>query len=118
VSVESTDETTARARELGASVLIEPRDIGAPDALVGRMALLADPQGARPTWRQRSTSAVRRAQELAGEVVVLPTATVPGDIAVVHDPAGRRIRPLRPRDRALAPAQAELQHHARVIGRP
>jgi uncharacterized protein len=172
VSVESADDTTARARELGASVLIEPRDIGAPDALVGRMALLADPQGAPvalwqagfhigaqvvndvgtmvwntlsttdvdaaksfygelfgwttepfeddagdywnfrnregwlngglmavqtpdtpPSWRVMFTvldvqDTVRRARELGGDVLVVPTQTVIGDVAVVHDPAG------------------------------
>jgi uncharacterized protein len=172
VSVESVDDTVARARELGAGVLIEPRDIGEPGALVGRMALLTDPQGAPvalwqpglhigaqvvnevgamvwntlsttdvdaarsfygelfgwttepfeddagdywnfrnrdgwlngglmavptpdmpPSWRVLFTvhdvqDAVRRAKELGGDVVVLPTSTALGDIAVVHDPAG------------------------------
>jgi predicted enzyme related to lactoylglutathione lyase len=46
VSVESATDTAARARELGGSVPIEPRDVGPPEAGVGRMALLADPQGA------------------------------------------------------------------------
>jgi uncharacterized protein len=46
VSVESADDTAARARELGAAVTIEPREVGPPEAQVGLMALLADPEGA------------------------------------------------------------------------
>jgi uncharacterized protein len=172
VSVDSVDDEVSRARGLGATVLIEPRDIGVPEALVGRMALVADPQGApfalwqpglhigaqvvndvgamvwntlsttdvegatrfygelfgwttepfeddagdywnfrnregwlngglmgvptpdtAPAWRVLFTvpdvqHAVRRAGELGGHVVVLPTTTAVGDIAVVHDPAG------------------------------
>ena len=42
VWVDSADETTARAREAGGTVLAEPFDVG--DA--GRMAVIADPQGA------------------------------------------------------------------------
>jgi predicted enzyme related to lactoylglutathione lyase len=41
-AVADTDATVAKATELGASVLAEPMDL--PD--VGRMAALADPQGA------------------------------------------------------------------------
>jgi predicted enzyme related to lactoylglutathione lyase len=41
-SVADTDATVAKAKELGATVLAEPMDL--PD--VGRMAALADPQGA------------------------------------------------------------------------
>ena len=40
-AVEDTDATTARARELGAVVQVEPTDI-----TIGRYAVLADPQGA------------------------------------------------------------------------
>jgi uncharacterized protein len=46
VSVESADAAAGRAKELGAAVLIEPRDVGPPDVQVGRMAFLSDPQGA------------------------------------------------------------------------
>jgi predicted enzyme related to lactoylglutathione lyase len=172
VSVESADDTTARARELGATALIEPRDVGVPGVDVGRMALLADPQGAafalwQPglhigaqlvnevgamVWNQLATTdveaamafygelfgwttepfedatqaywnirnsagwlnggvmplpaedvpphwqvsfsvrdiqdIVRLAQELGGAVLLPPTSTAVGDIAVLRDPAG------------------------------
>lgn len=42
VGVPDVDATTARARELGATVMSEPRDI----PTVGRFAILKDPQGA------------------------------------------------------------------------
>ncbi|HEY4561352.1 MAG TPA: VOC family protein [Thermoanaerobaculia bacterium] len=42
VAVPDVDATTARARELGATVMVEPRDI----PTVGRYSVLADPQGA------------------------------------------------------------------------
>jgi predicted enzyme related to lactoylglutathione lyase len=43
VAVEDADATTARAKELGASALVEPMDV--PN--VGRIAVLSDPQGAQ-----------------------------------------------------------------------
>jgi uncharacterized protein len=42
VAVEDTDETTAKAKQLGGSALMEPMDV--PN--VGRIAVLRDPQGA------------------------------------------------------------------------
>jgi len=42
VGVPDVDATTARARELGATVMVEPRDI----PTVGRFSILNDPQGA------------------------------------------------------------------------
>jgi len=51
VAVDSCDETAARARDLGGTVVTEPFDI--PDA--GRMAVLRDPQGAFiPLWQRDS----------------------------------------------------------------
>src|SRR5690606_1868685 len=41
IAVEDVDKSAARLKELGGSVLMEPRDI--PD--VGRFAMVADPQG-------------------------------------------------------------------------
>ena len=46
VSVEDADATAARARDLGATVQIRPRDLGPPGVQVGRMAMIIDPQGA------------------------------------------------------------------------
>jgi uncharacterized protein len=45
ISVEDADAVTARARELGASVLLEPRAVS-DEAQIGRSGLLGDPQGA------------------------------------------------------------------------
>jgi len=42
VAVDNVDGTVARARELGASVLVEPMDV----PQVGRIAVLNDPQSA------------------------------------------------------------------------
>jgi len=42
VAVDNVDGTVARARELGASVLVEPMDV----PQVGRIAVLTDPQSA------------------------------------------------------------------------
>ena len=42
VAVEDVDATTAKAKELGGSVLAEPMDV----PTVGRIAVLRDPQGA------------------------------------------------------------------------
>jgi hypothetical protein len=41
VAVDDPDRTTAKAKELGASVLVEPMDV----PKVGRLAVLRDPQG-------------------------------------------------------------------------
>jgi len=52
VSVESADDTAARAAELGASVHAPPFDV----MDVGRMAVIADPQGAFfEIWEPRAT---------------------------------------------------------------
>jgi predicted enzyme related to lactoylglutathione lyase len=45
ISVEDADAVTARARELGASVPLEPRAVS-DEAEIGRSGLLEDPQGA------------------------------------------------------------------------
>jgi uncharacterized protein len=45
ISVEDADAVTARARELGASVLLEPRAVS-DEAQIGRSGLLGDPQDA------------------------------------------------------------------------
>jgi hypothetical protein len=42
VAVDDPDQTTAKAKELGASALMEPMDV----PKVGRLAVLSDPQGA------------------------------------------------------------------------
>jgi predicted enzyme related to lactoylglutathione lyase len=42
VAVEDTDATTAKAKELGGSTLMEPMDV----PTIGRIAVLSDPQGA------------------------------------------------------------------------
>ena len=42
IAVEDPDQTTATAKELGASVVLEPNDV----KQVGRLAILRDPQGA------------------------------------------------------------------------
>jgi predicted enzyme related to lactoylglutathione lyase len=88
VAVESVDAAAARSRELGARVLIEPRDVGPPDVQVGRMALLGDPQGASfalwqaglhrgaqlvndvgaMVWNQLATSDVDAAASFYGEL--------------------------------------------------
>jgi hypothetical protein len=46
VCVEDAAATCALATERGASVAMEPRDVGPPGVDVGRSALLADPEGA------------------------------------------------------------------------
>jgi uncharacterized protein len=46
VSVEDADAVSARARQLGASVPLEPREVS-DEAEIGRSGLLEDPQGAR-----------------------------------------------------------------------
>jgi hypothetical protein len=43
VAVEDPDATTAKAKELGGSALMEPMDV----PKVGRLAVLRDPQGAQ-----------------------------------------------------------------------
>jgi hypothetical protein len=42
VAVDDADRTTAKAKELGGSALVEPMDV----SNVGRIAVLRDPQGA------------------------------------------------------------------------
>jgi predicted enzyme related to lactoylglutathione lyase len=60
VSVESADETTAKARSLGAAVLEEPFD--AMDA--GRMAVFADPEGAIfCVWEARQQAGAGRVND-------------------------------------------------------
>jgi predicted enzyme related to lactoylglutathione lyase len=170
ISVEDADAVAAAARERGATVLLEPREVSDQD--VGRAAVIRDPQGAvfalwepgwhrgagvvnevgAMVWNQLATSdvdaaldfygplfgwttepfedgegdywnvrnrdgwenggmmalpaegvaphwqvsftvedagaAVARAEELGGGVILAPTQTAVGDIAVVHDPAG------------------------------
>lgn len=60
VAVEDADATTARAVGAGASVLVEPMDI--PDS--GRMAVLADPQGAVfALWQAADTIGAQRVND-------------------------------------------------------
>jgi len=52
ISVDSADESTAKARSLGGSVVAEPFDV----MELGRMAILKDPQGAMfAIWQPRTT---------------------------------------------------------------
>lgn len=64
VSVEDADAAVARAEELGGAVLLPPFDV----APVGRMALIADPQGA--------AVAVWQAGEMSGASVVNQTGAM------------------------------------------
>ena len=47
VCVTDTDATAQRATGLGAEVVVAPTDVGPPNAVAGRWAALADPDGAR-----------------------------------------------------------------------
>jgi uncharacterized protein len=84
VSVDDADATLERAREAGAAVVEEPRDVGP----AGRLAVLSDPQGATfglwqagefhgagvvndegaMVWQQLSTSDVAAAKDWYGEL--------------------------------------------------
>jgi uncharacterized protein len=62
VCVESADETAAKAKDAGGSVLMEPFDVG--DS--GRMAVLADPEGAAfCVWEARSFKGAQLVNEHA-----------------------------------------------------
>ena len=62
VWVENADETAAKVRAAGGTVLAEPFDVG--DA--GRMAVFADPEGAAfCVWQPRSTAARRSSTSTA-----------------------------------------------------
>ena len=62
ISVESADETAAKTKEAGGSVLIEPSDI--PSA--GRMAMLSDPSGAEfGVWEARERKGAQLVNEPA-----------------------------------------------------
>jgi uncharacterized protein len=85
VSVEDVDATLERAREAGASVVAEPRDVGP----AGRSAVLSDPEGATfglwqagdfvgagvvndegsMVWQQLSTSNVPAAKDWYGQLL-------------------------------------------------
>jgi predicted enzyme related to lactoylglutathione lyase len=61
VTVESADETVARAKELGGTVIEEPFDV----MEAGRMALLQDPTGAMIClWEPRDTIGATRVNDL------------------------------------------------------
>jgi predicted enzyme related to lactoylglutathione lyase len=64
ITVENVDESTERARSLGANVMMEPFDV----MDVGRMAVVADPQGAAfPMWQGKGSIGA----ELVNEVGAL-----------------------------------------------
>jgi predicted enzyme related to lactoylglutathione lyase len=61
ISVDDVDATTPRARELGATVIMEPFDV--MDA--GRMSMLSDPTGATVSlWQSRSQIGARLVNEV------------------------------------------------------
>lgn len=107
VSVDDADATAARAAELGATVLLEPGDVGAS----GRLAVLADPQGAafslwQPgehpgarvvnepgalTWNDLATTDVDEAERFYGELFgwTLEAASDDPPYEVIHLADGR-----------------------------
>jgi predicted enzyme related to lactoylglutathione lyase len=108
VSVESADATADRARDLGAEVLLAPGDVGP----AGRMAVLADPQGAvfsvwQPgehvgagvvnepgamTWNDLVTTDIDDAERFYGALFgwALRAASVDPPYEVIHLESGRR----------------------------
>jgi uncharacterized protein len=74
ISVEDADEATARARAAGGTVLSEPSDVG--DA--GRMAVLADPEGA--------VFCVWQAREHRGATIVNEPGSLNFNVLNTRDP--------------------------------
>jgi hypothetical protein len=63
VSVDSVDETAAKVKDAGGSVLMEPFDVGSS---AGRMAVLADPEGAAfCVWEPKEWSGAHLVNEHA-----------------------------------------------------
>ncbi len=108
VGVQDADATAARARELGGEVLLEPGDVGTS----GRLAVIADPQGAsfslwQPgehpgagvvnvpgamTWNDLLTSDMDDAERFYGELFgwTFEAAAEDPPYNVIHLPDGRR----------------------------
>lgn len=129
ISTDSADETAARARDLGGSVLVEPFDI----MDVGRMAVIADPTGAVfctweprshagaghvndvgcPCWNELSTTDTQKASSFYSQLFgwrleELDTGGGPAYWEIRHDGgAGGRNGGVR----ALAPEQAGVPPH-------
>jgi predicted enzyme related to lactoylglutathione lyase len=78
VSVEDADATAAHAADLGGSVLVPAFDVGT----VGRMAVVADPQGA--------AFALWQARDMAGAELVNQVGTMTMNQLNTTDPAGAR----------------------------